>query len=68
MEMWQTYCPNCQKLVLGQRETVNTVAYVLLTLFSCGFWLIIWWIMAATFRQRPFLCTICGTPGINEAR
>ncbi len=66
IEEWQTYCPNCGAIVLGRRETPNHVIHLLITLFTCGLWVIPWGLLAWGASNRPFLCPACGTPGVNR--
>ncbi len=66
IEEWQTYCPTCQCVRLGRRETPNHLIHFLIFFFSCGLWVIPWAIMALTASSSPYLCTVCGTRGVNS--
>jgi hypothetical protein len=66
MEQWQTYCPNCQKNVLGQRESTNHILHFLITFLTCGLWLLVWILIAHGNGSKPWLCPTCGTPGVNS--
>ena len=65
-EEWQTYCPHCERIVLGRRETPNHLIHFLIFFFSCGLWAIPWALFTWGSKNKPFLCTICGTSGVNR--
>ena len=54
------YCPTCQQQRLFTSQGgVNHVFYLLLTLFSCGLWAIVWFIQNVSYVPR-FHCSQCG--------
>lgn len=55
----QRFCPNEQKLVLGEKKTPNHVLHLLLTIVTAGFWLPIWVLLA--IWPRPYRCPSCGS-------
>jgi len=65
-EEWQTYCPNCQRVVLGRREKPAHVLHFLISFFTCGLWVIPWLIMTEAAKHKAWRCTICGTEGKNS--
>jgi len=65
-EEWQTYCPNCQRITLGRREMPNHVLHFLITILTCGLWIFAWGFEIVMAHQRPYLCTTCGTKGVNR--
>ena len=65
-ENWQTFCPSCQKLTMGSRQTPNHLLHFIVTFFTCGLWVIPWVIITVTTSSAPYLCNICGTPGRNS--
>lgn len=54
------FCPVCQqqRLFTAQNQ-VNQVFYLILTLFSCGLWGIVWLIQNLSYTPR-FHCSQCG--------
>lgn len=56
----QRYCPNCQKLVLGQQQNPDHMMHFLFTIVTVGLWLIIWFACCLD-TSSAFLCSICGT-------
>lgn len=54
------FCPVCQqqRLFTAQNQ-VNQVFYLILTLFSCGLWAIVWLIQNLSYTPR-FHCSQCG--------
>ena len=65
-EEWQTYCPNCRGVRLGRREMPNHVLHFLITVFTCGLWIFAWGFEILRAYSRPYLCSVCGTPGQNR--
>ena len=65
IEEWQTYCPTCQRVVLGRREVPNHLLHGILSLFLC-FWAIVWLAIALTHIGTPYLCPYCGSAGVNR--
>lgn len=65
-EEWQTYCPNCQRVTLGRKETPNHLLHFLITVLTCGLWIFAWGVEIVWGWYRPYLCTICGAKGINR--
>ena len=63
---WQTYCPNCNRVVLGRKKTPNHILHFLVTFLTCGFWVIPWVIFALSSSSEPYRCTSCGTAGRNS--
>lgn len=54
------YCPVCQQQRLFTAQGgVNQIFYLLLTLFSCGLWAIVWFIQNVSYTPR-FHCSQCG--------
>jgi len=70
----QAYCHRCGKYRLHTRQATEThhVLHVLITLFTCGVWLLIWFldILVTGFdnARKPYLCSVCGEverPGLQ---
>lgn len=54
------FCPVCQQQRLfTSHGGVNQVFYLLLTLFSCGLWAIVWFIQNVSYTPR-YYCSQCG--------
>jgi hypothetical protein len=64
-QQMQSVCSTCKRMTLHARDTyeVRHLAHLILTICTCGFWLIIWGIhtLANSFSLTPFLCQVCGT-------
>ncbi len=54
------YCEYCRRMVLTRRIAPNHVVHLLISLFCCGPWVIVWLILALSAAFQPFLCTRCG--------
>lgn len=65
-QTWQTWCPNCQKLVMGVRERPNHLLHFLIAFFTCGLWVIPWILFTIVADRSPYRCSTCGTAGVNR--
>lgn len=58
----QAYCPTCGQHRLAEKESLDGVIHLihaLITLFSCGFWAVVW-IIHAVSASGPWRCSQCG--------
>lgn len=53
------YCPACNLQRLFTKHGFNHTPHILIALFSCGLWVIVWLILYAQFDAK-FHCTQCG--------
>lgn len=53
------YCDHCQRHVLGRRNGINHILHLLISLFTCGLWVIPWFFASMTFKAQ-FACPNCG--------
>ncbi len=64
MQHRQAWCPQCQALRLCIRDARRPPEglYLILTIITCGLWLIVWALDATIIglRQPPFRCSQCG--------
>jgi hypothetical protein len=49
------YCTNCQKNVKFLGEKPNHILHLLLTICTCGLWIIVW-----IFQTTDYRCNVCG--------
>lgn len=54
----QQFCTHCQRYVLARRPGTNHVFHLLMCVFTCGLWVIIWFLSAA--KVGGWRCSICG--------
>lgn len=54
-------CESCGRQTLHKRREPNHILWAILTLFSCGFFAIVWIIDSATSQNAPWLCMTCGS-------
>lgn len=66
-EEWQTYCPSCARVVLGRREKPSHTLHFLIAFFTCGLWVIPWFILTQAAKSKAFRCPICGSEGVNSS-
>lgn len=52
-------CVKCQKKTLHIEQTINHILHLLLSVFTAGFWIIAWIIIAITHDKKT-QCTNCG--------
>lgn len=59
MEYRRLWCETCGEKTKAERRPVNHILHLLLTLCTCGFWLPVWVLIAAS--SRPWTCSECGS-------
>lgn len=52
------YCKSCQKNVLMRRQGTNHILHLLLSIVTCGFWVIIW--ILTSIKVGGWKCPNCG--------
>lgn len=52
------FCDYCNKQVLARRKGTNHILHFLLTVFTLGFWLIIWFL--SSIKIGGWRCSLCG--------
>lgn len=60
MQETSGFCDYCQQRVLGRREGINHVLHFLVTMFTCGLWVIPWIIGTITHGRGDYACPHCG--------
>ena len=58
MDKSSAYSPNCDEQVLMVRKTPNHILHFLITIVTCGVWLIVWISIAS--EKKPWRCSRCG--------
>lgn len=59
----QKYCKNCKQNVLAEKQSLSGgihVVHALISLFSCGVWLLVW-LIHAIIASGGYRCTRCGS-------
>ena len=56
------YCQNCGVVTINQRVP-NHLLHLLLTLFTFGWWALVWIVLLCT--NKPWHCTRCGRIVLN---
>jgi hypothetical protein len=60
----KAYCHKCDRQTMHEREPINHILHLLLTVLTCHFWMWIWGLLwAHNVFMKPALCTKCGEPG-----
>ena len=54
------WCNRCQRNTGHLRQTANHVVHLLVFLFTCGLWIIMWAIFAILAQSNPSHCVVCG--------
>ncbi len=57
------YCNVCHRQVLARAETPNHILHFLITIFTCGLWVIPWILLSLT--SNNYRCTNCGSNRIS---
>jgi hypothetical protein len=55
----QKYCKSCCCRSLAERPDTNHILHFLITMFTCGLWVVVWFILA--MQGGRFRCSKCGT-------
>lgn len=58
------YCWNCKKRVAVYRRGTNHVVHLILSIFTCGLWLIIW--LLSSIKIGGWKCGECGSKSIKD--
>ena len=59
VESTSKFCKNCNEQVLATREKPNHILHLLLSVVTCGWWLIIWFLIS--IRVGGYKCSRCGS-------
>jgi predicted RNA-binding Zn-ribbon protein involved in translation (DUF1610 family) len=57
----QTFCPSCDRLVLGIRQKPSHVLHLLLSVITMGLWLIPWFLISVFSSGSKYKCPNCGS-------
>jgi hypothetical protein len=62
MKQSSKFCKDCDKQVLATRNGVNHVLHLILSIFTVGFWVIIWVLLIIRDLIVPgdWRCQVCG--------
>ena len=52
------FCKYCNEQVKTQRESPNHILHFLITILTCGFWVVIWFLLCLQFGG--WNCSNCG--------
>jgi hypothetical protein len=61
MKQASAYCHVCERRVLAIGKAPNHILHFLITMFTCGLWVIVWILLAAGTIGN-YRCTRCGSP------
>jgi hypothetical protein len=63
----ELYCPHCEKSSLHVREVtiINHALHAILSLLLCGWWLIVWLVLAMNPAVSRWQCTRCARENIG---
>lgn len=56
-----SHCHDCDKNVIGEKQTPNHILHLILTVISAGLWVVVWIIIAAISAGREYQCRACGS-------
>lgn len=57
-EKSSAFCDNCGKQVSIERQTPNHILHLLLSVITCGLWLLVW--MSQSAEKQAWRCAACG--------
>ena len=53
------YCKSCQKNILFIQDSPNHALHIILSIFTAGLWLIVWFFVA--IGEKDWHCSVCGS-------
>ena len=56
------FCPVCNQQRLIVRATTNNTFHLIMTVITCGLWLIVWFLQGTSRETSTWRCSVCGTP------
>lgn len=65
VEESQQFCAQCQRYVLARRPGTNHVFHLLMCVFTCGLWVIVWFLSSA--KVGGWRCSVCGGMQFGQA-
>lgn len=57
-EKSSAFCDNCGRQVSIERQSVNHILHLLLSVLTCGLWLLVW--ASKSSEKKAWRCTSCG--------
>jgi hypothetical protein len=60
-----SYCDNCGKETIFVENRRNHILHAILSIFTAGFWLIIW-LCLIIFKDKKTQCKTCGAPSLKK--
>lgn len=58
------FCKLCEKRVVVFRKGTNHILHLVLSVITCGFWLIVW--IGSSLKFGGWRCTECGSTKIGN--
>ncbi len=55
------FCNNCREKTLHIKKTPNHILHLLLSIFTAGLWLIVWFLIVVSSAGASWRCSKCGT-------
>lgn len=65
VEESQQFCAQCQRFVLARRPGTNHIFHLLMCVFTCGLWVIVWFLSSA--KMGGWRCSVCGGMQFGQA-
>jgi len=57
-EQYHGVCPYCQRHTIFQREAINHILHLIVSLFLCFLWVPVWILL--TLTRGHWRCSLCG--------
>ncbi len=62
----QGYCKECGKKVVIFRKGTNHILHLLLSIVTCGAWLVIW--LLCSIKIGGWRCSVCGSKNVKKIK
>ena len=60
MKQIQGFCPTCNQRRMYAKPGINHVVHALVSVFTCGLWLLVWIIVIIANSSKSYRCQSCG--------
>lgn len=62
MKQISAYCPTCNRQSMFQKQKINHILHLILTVLTFGVWGVVWICLAISNSSKPVRCVQCGLP------
>lgn len=60
LEQYRAWCPYCESTRLFTRPAPTHLIHLVITLFTCGLWILVWFAVSISCAFGRWTCNVCG--------